>query len=310
MYKYVIKRILLIIPILLGVTFVVFTIINFTPGDPARTILGATADQEAVDRLTEQLGLNEPFLIRFYNYMKGIILEGDFGVSYTSQRPVFEEIWANFPYTFCLTLYSTILYVLIGIPAGVYSAVRQYSPGDNVIRVTAMLLAAMPTFWLGLIAIMAFSLYLNWLPASGVDSWTGYIMPVGILGLLHGARLVRTTRTTMLEAIRQDYVRTARAKGAPESTVIWRHAFVNAAQPLIMEVGISFGAMMGGTVLTESVFSLPGLGNLSLKAIQAKNTPMVLACTIFLSAIYCLSVVIVDIISAYVDPRVKARYTK
>lgn len=310
MYKYVIKRILMVIPILLGVTILVFTIINFIPGDPGRMILGISAEQSDVDKLNHELGYDKPFATRLATYIVKVVTKFDFGNSYMTNEPVIKEIAANFKYTFKFTLLGTALYVLIGIPLGVMSAIKQYSALDNVMRVMAMLIASFPGFWLGMLGILVFSLKLGWLPSNGVDTWSHYVLPVTIFGVSNAASLLRLTRTTMLEAIRQDYVRTARAKGASERTVIWKHAFKNVMLPLIMTVGVSFGSMMGGTVLTETIFSMPGLGNLALTAMRSKDIPLVMATTLFLSAIFCLMVLLVDIISAFADPRVKAKYSE
>lgn len=310
MIRYVCKRLLLTLPILLGVTFIVFTIINITPGDPGRRILGVTATQEAVDQLNHELGYDKPFFPRFVDYVKNIVLHFDFGISYQSKQPALDNILANFKYTFRLTLLCTCFYMLIGLPLGVASAVKQYSAFDNVSRVICICMGAFPSFWIAMISVLVFSLWLGWLPPSGVDGWQNYILPVGVMGLLHASSLQRLTRTIMLESIRQDYVRTARAKGASERTVIWKHAFANALLPIINSIGVTFGAMLGGAVLIESVFSMPGLGQVGIKAITSKDIPLVMANTLFLSAIFCLIVLFIDVISAFADPRVRAKYTK
>lgn len=308
MARYVIKRILLLIPLVFCVVFLVFSIMNAIPGDPGRAILGITATQEEVDALNEQLGYNQPFFSRFWDYIVSICTHFDFGESYASGEAVTRIIAVNFPYTFRLTMLGVALYVVVGIPLGVLSAVKQYSLVDNVIRVMAMLLAAFPGFWLSMLCMLVFSLWLNWLPAEGVDSWKSYILPVVTFALSYAAGLMRTTRTNMLESIRQDYVRTARAKGASERTVIWQHAFKNAMLPIINSVGISIGAFMGGTLITESIFQIPGIGNIVYAAIQTKDVPVVMGVTILLSLIFCFMVLLVDVVSAFVDPRVKARY--
>lgn len=310
MTRFVIKRILLLIPLIFCVVFLVFAIMNITPGDPGRAILGIAATQEEVDALNEQLGYHQPFLLRFANYIKDICLHFDFGSSYSSGEAVTKIIAVNFPYTFKLTMLGVALYVVIGIPLGVLSAVKQYSAADNIIRVMAMLMAAFPNFWLSMLGLLIFSLWLNWLPAEGVDSWMSYILPVTCFALSYSANLMRTTRTNMLESIRQDYVRTARAKGASERTVIWQHAFKNAMLPIINSVGVSIGAFMGGTLITESIFQIPGIGSIVYAAIQTKDIPVVMGITIFLSLIFCFMVLLVDVVSAFVDPRVKARYRR
>lgn len=308
MKTYIIKRILGIFIMMLGVTFIVFTIVNITPGDPARQILGISATQEAVDQLNHELGYDQPFFTRYFHYMKDIVTRFDFGNSYKSGEAVVKEISVNFIYTFRLTIMGIGLYALIGIPLGILSAVKQYTAVDNIMRVMAMIIAAFPGFWLSMLLILIFSLYLGWVPSSGVGSWQCYILPLLGFAIPSSASLLRLTRTTMLETIRQDYVRTARAKGASERTVIWQHAFKNAMLPIIMTVGINIGVMMGGTIVTETVFSMPGLGSLAYNALLAKDVPLLMGTTIFLSFIFCVIVLLVDIISAYVDPRVKIRY--
>ncbi|MCI7742776.1 MAG: ABC transporter permease [Clostridiales bacterium] len=309
MGKYIAKRLLLIVPILLGVTIIVFTIINAIPGDPGRRLLGPAATQEQVDALNESLNYDKPFLERLGKYLSDIA-HLDFGESYQDGEPVFRKIVLNFPYTLRLAILQTVCYSILGITLGVFSAVKQYSLADNVIRVISIALAAFPGFWVYMVALLVFSLYLGWVPSSGADSWLCYILPVGCAAVLSASSLQRLTRTTMLEAIRQDYVRTAKAKGCAAGTVIWKHAFLNAMLPILNQVGINFGYLLGGTVIAESVFGMPGLGTVIITAINAKDVPMVMACTIFLAAIFCVLVVALDVISALVDPRIKAKLVK
>ncbi|MBQ9535731.1 MAG: ABC transporter permease [Clostridia bacterium] len=308
MWKYVLKRLLLIIPILLGVVFIVFAIMSLTPSDPGRLILGISASQESVDQLNDQLGYNRPFMTRFLDYVKEAFLKFEFGNSYNSGKPVVREIMNNFPTTLKMVVISTVLYSIIGITLGVFSAVKQYSAGDNILRVASMAVAAFPQFWLAMMGILVFSLYLGWLPSNGIDNWKSWILPIGLYSLSASAPLLRLTRTIVLEQIRQDYVRTVRAKGAPEKRVIWKHVFKNSALPIINTVGVQFGASLGGMVVMESVYSLPGVGNLALTAMRQKDMPLIMGCTIFMAAIFCLMVLVVDIVSAYSDPRVKAKY--
>ena len=309
MTKYVIKRLLLIIPIVLGVAIIVFTIINIIPGDPGRRMLGPMATQRQVDLLNDQLGYHLPFYQRLGNYLKDLV-RFQFGNSYKDGTPVITKIMNNFPYTLKLAVLQTVLYSIIGITLGVLSAVKQYSALDNIVRVISIALAAFPSFWVYMIALLVFSLYLGWLPSSGADSWLCYVLPVGCAGILSASSLQRLTRTTMLEAIRQDFVRTARAKGCAEGTVIWKHAFLNAMLPVLNQIGISFGMLLGGTVIAESVFGMPGLGTVIITAVNSKDVPMVMAATVFLAAIFCTLVVLLDVITAMVDPRAKAKLTK
>lgn len=309
MTRYIIKRLLLVIPIVLGVTVIVFCIINAIPGNPGRRMLGPMASQEQVDLLNEQLGYTLPFFQRLWVYLVDVVTF-NFGTSYQDGTLVMHKIMLNFPYTLKLAVLQTLGYSVIGIGLGVFSAVKQYSIGDNIIRVISIALAAFPGFWVYMIAMLVFSLYLGWLPPSGVDGWTSYIMPVGCAAILSASSLQRLTRTTMLEAIRQDYVRTARAKGCSNETVIWRHAFMNAMLPILNQIGINFGYLLGGTVIAESIFGMPGLGTVIINAVNAKDVPVVMACTIFLAAIFSVLVVLLDLLSALADPRVKAKLVK
>ena len=309
MTRYIIKRLLLVIPIVLGVTVIVFCIINAIPGNPGRRMLGPMASQEQVDLLNEQLGYTLPFFQRLWVYLVDVVTF-NFGTSYQDGTLVMHKIMLNFPYTLKLAVLQTLGYSVMGIGLGVFSAVKQYSIGDNIIRVISIALAAFPGFWVYMIAMLVFSLYLGWLPPSGVDGWTSYIMPVGCAAILSASSLQRLTRTTMLEAIRQDYVRTARAKGCSNETVIWRHAFMNAMLPILNQIGINFGYLLGGTVIAESIFGMPGLGTVIINAVNAKDVPVVMACTIFLAAIFSVLVVLLDLLSALADPRVKAKLVK
>lgn len=309
MIKYVVKRLLLLIPVILGVLLIVFSIMNLTPSSPGRLILGIQASEEDVAKLDHDLGYDKPFAVRFTDYVVNA-LKGDFGKSYRTSRPVAEEINNRFPTTLRLAILAVITSVLIGVPLGVLSAVKQYSFLDLISTVTALFMASVPGFWLGLMMMLLFSLKLGWTPVSGAESWSSYILPTLTLAIPSSASLLRLTRSTMLETIRQDYIRTARAKGVKEGHVIFRHALKNALLPLITSVGMHFGGLLGGTVLIESVFSFPGLGSKMLSAIRDKDVPMVTGCTVFLAVLFCLIMLVVDLLYAYVDPRVKARYSK
>jgi len=309
MHKYVLRRLLLLIPTLLAVIFIVFTILALTPGSPGRLMLGPLAAPEDVDRLNETLGFNRPFIVRFIDYVRGVVTL-DFGNSYSTGQPVYREIFARFPTTLIISVIGVLGMALIGIPLGVLSAVKQYSFIDGFSTAMAMLLAAIPGFWLGLLLMLYFSLNLGWFPATGIDSWRNFVLPALTVSLPGAAYALRMTRTTMLESIRQDYVRTARAKGATEKRVIWGHSLKNALLPVITSLGMGFGSMLGGTILIESVFAMPGLGTLTVNAIRSKDIPVVMGSVIFLAFMFCLIMLIVDIIYAFVDPRIKARYVK
>ncbi len=309
MGRYTIRRFVLVIPLVLCVTIIVFLLINSVPGDPGRKILGMGASEEQVNALNESLGYNRPLTTRLVSYLSGI-LRMDFGKSYQNGEPVLGILRGSFPYTLKIAVFTTLLYSVLGISLGVLSAVKQYSALDNIVRVVSICLSAFPGFWVYMFSILVFSLYLGWLPSFGVATWQGYILPVAVGGILSASSLQRLTRTTMLESIRADYVRTARAKGLAETQVVWKHAFLNAVLPIINQVGINFGYMLGGTVITESIFTIPGLGTIMINGIMAKDVPIVMGCTVFLSLIFCVLVVLLDVLAAAVDPRVKAKLAK
>lgn len=310
MYRYVIKRLLLTIPVLIGAIFLVYAIMALTPGDPGTLILGITADKEDIAALNSELGFDKPFLVRFFNYLKDIVLHFDFGDSYRTRTPVFNEILQRFPYTFYLALGSIALSSIIGISLGILSAVKQYSFVDSFFTVMAMFFAAIPGFWFGLMLMLLFSLKLGWLPSSGVDSFASFVLPTVTLSLSGAAGLMRLTRSTMLETVRQDYIRTARAKGASERTVIWKHALKNALLPVITSLGMDFGASLGGAIIIETVFGMPGLGTYIVTSIRQKDIPAVLAATLLLSVLFCIIMLVVDLLYAFIDPRIKAKYAK
>lgn len=309
MYKYVLKRLLLLIPVLIGVTFIVFFIMSFTPGDPARIMLGESAPPEAVEKLRAEMGLDDPFLVQYFRFITNA-LKGDFGKSYTTKRPVFDEILSRFPNTLVLAVTGVALAVLMGIPVGIISATRQYSLTDSISMIVALLGVSMPNFWLGLMLILTFSVALGLLPSSGFSDLSSLILPTFTLGTGSAAIITRMTRSSMLEVIRQDYIRTARAKGVLEKKVINKHALKNALIPVITVIGLQFGALLGGAVLTETVFSWPGVGRLMVDAIRQKDTPTVLASVVFLATAFSFVNLIVDILYAYVDPRIKSQYSK
>ncbi len=310
MVKFILKRVLLMIPVLFGVIFIVFTINRLTPGDPTLTILGADAQPEEYEQLREELGLNDPFLVQFFNYVKGIVTKFDLGMSYTTRRSVTTEIVERFPTTLLLGLLGVFITILVGIPFGVISATKQGSPLDYIVTLISLFFASMPSFWLALMMMLLFSLKLQWLPASGLDTWLGFIMPCMALGLSPVATVTRLTRSSMLEVIRQDYIRTARAKGISEYTVIVRHALRNALIPVITNVGIQLGHIMAGSVVIESIFGIAGIGTLMVTAINMKNYPVVQGCVLFLSISVCVINLIVDLVYSVVDPRIKAQIVK
>ncbi len=310
MHRYVVKRLLLTIPVLIGAIFLVYAIMALTPGDPGTLMLGMTADKEDIDALNHELGYDQPFLVQFVNYLGNVVLHFDFGDSYRTRTPVFNEILQRFPTTLYLALIAIALSSVFGISLGILSAVKQYSVIDNAFTVMAMFFAAIPGFWFGFMLMMLFSLQLGWLPSNGIDTWQAFILPSVTLSVGGAANLMRLTRSTMLETVRQDYINTARAKGASERTIIWKHALKNALLPVITTLGMSFGASLGGAIIIESVFAMPGIGTYIVTAIRQKDLPAVLAATILLSVLFCLIMLIVDLLYAFIDPRIKAKYAK
>ena len=295
------------IPIILGVTFVIFFMTYITPGDPAQLTLGEAAPPEAVEALREEMGLNDPFLVRYVNYVINM-LQGDLGNSFVTTRGVVTEIMDRFPTTLRLAFYGTILSVIIGIPLGIISATKQYSIFDNAATAAGLLGVSIPNFWLGLMLIILFSINLGWLPPSGLATPQAWILPVITLGTGSAAMVMRITRSSMLEVIRQDYIRTARAKGQKESVIIWKHALRNAMIPVVTAVGLDFGFLLGGAVLTESIYALPGLGRFMVDSIRTRDFPIIQGGVLFMAIVFSLVNLLVDILYAYIDPRIKSQY--
>lgn len=310
MIRYMRKRLLGMIPVLIGVTFIIFTIMHFTPGDPARIILGDMATEKDIELFNETNGLNKPFLTQYFNYLKKIVTQGDLGTSYVTKQPVSKEIIARFPTTFWLAFMSIIFASIFGVIVGVISAVKPYSWFDTIVTPLSLVGIATPTFWLGMMLIILFSVNLKWLPPSGFKTVAHWILPTIALGVNAAARIMRITRSSMLEVIRQDYIRTARAKGTKEIVVVLKHALRNSFIPIVTVIGLSFGRQLGGAVLTETIFSIPGLGKLMVDAIKAKNFPMVQGGVLFIAFIMIMVNIIIDLIYAFVDPRIKSQYTK
>lgn len=304
MGKYITKRLLYMIPVLIGIVLIVFTIMYLSPGNPAKMILGERAPQEQVDQLEHELGLDLPYIQQFWNYLKGL-LHGDFGTSYQLRMPVFDIIKRCFPLTLKLTTLTMLFAVAIGMPVGILSAVKQYSALDACSVVFALLMASIPAFWLGMLLMLLFSLQLGWFPSSGYEGIRWLILPAITLGCINCATIMRMTRSSMLEVIRQDFIRTARAKGAAEKRVIFRHALKNAIIPVITVVGNAFGSSLGGAVVTETVFGLPGMGTQIVTSIRQKDNPVVLASVIVIAVAFSLVNLVVDILYTCVDPRIR-----
>ena len=307
MYKYIIKRFLMVIPVIIGVTFTIFTIMNLSPGDPVDFILGDGATHEAKEALRERLGLNEPFLIRYGNFIINAF-QGDLGVTYAAQRSVSDEIFTRFPNTLQLAVMGLIIAVFFGVSLGIVSAVKQYSLIDNGATIFGILFVSLPNFWLGMMLVILFAVNLGWLPPSGFDRPSQWVLPAITLGTGQMALIMRMSRSSMLEVIRQDYIRTARAKGQKERVVILRHALRNALIPVTTYIGLLFGWLLGGAILTETIFSINGVGRLMVQSMRARDIPIVLGGVTILSVVFTLVNLLVDILYAYLDPRIKAQY--
>ena len=293
-----------LIPVIMGVTLLVFVIMQLAPGNPARMILGEMATPEQVAALEEEMGLNKPLLVRYFNYMLNF-LRGDMGTSYYKSTSVVSEVMSRFPYTAKLAGVAAILTLIMSIPIGVMAAVKQNSVFDNASLVVTLLGISMPVFWLGLLLIITFSLKLDLFPTGGADTWKSYIMPGFCLAFSNMSTMARTTRSSMLETIRQDYVRTAAAKGVPRKAVILRHAFRNALIPTITVLGIQMSQLLGGSVVVETVFAWPGVGRLMIDSISSRDTPMVLGCIVLLTILFSVLNLVIDLCYAVADPRIK-----
>ncbi|MEQ8757761.1 MAG: ABC transporter permease [Coleofasciculus sp. G1-WW12-02] len=334
MTHYIIKRLLNLLPVLLGITLLVFLFLHLIPGDPATVMLGERATPEQVEALREQLGLNQPLPLQYLTFINNL-LHLDFGTSIISGIPIIDEIITRFPATFELSLAAMIVAVILGIPAGVLAAVYKNRPADNITMIGSLLGVSMPVYWLGLLLIYLFAITLNWFPPSGRISIeaglsfqpiTGFylldailkldinllqdvlshlILPALTLGTIPLAILARITRSSLLEVLSQDYIRTARAKGIPERWVILRHGLKNALLPVVTIIGLQFGTLLGGAILTETIFSWPGIGSWIYEGILARDYPIVQGGVVVISIIFVLVNLVVDISYALVDPRIK-----
>ena len=307
MLRYIGKRLLLLIPVLLGISLVVLILIDITPGDPARMMLGTQATQEQVDELREQLGLNDPLPIRYVRFLWNV-LHGDFGTSLMSKRPVVDEMLERFPYTLKLVTLGTVLSVLIGIPVGVFAATHQHTWKDNGSMFLAMISVSMPSFWFALLLIHYFGVKLRWLPIMGIASWKGWVLPCAAMALGLTALIARQMRSDLLEVVRQDYITTARAKGLTERKVIYRHALKNAMIPVIMVIGGVFGSSLGGSLIAEVIYSIPGLGQYTLTGLSNRDYPVIQSSVLIISAMFAIIILLVDVIFALVDPRIRSQY--
>jgi peptide/nickel transport system permease protein len=311
--KYSLKRILELIPTIFVVVFIVFVVTRVIPGDPAAVMLGPQASVEAVEELRENLGLNDNIFVQFGRYLKGV-MQGDLGKSYYYNQPVTKLISERFPNTLILAIVSIIIGLLVGIPVGVVSATKQYSAFDYISMILALVGISVPIFWLAMMAVLLFSVNLGWLPSVGmgegsfIDILRHLILPSICLATGPTATFARFTRSSMLDITKQDYIKTARSKGLKEKLIIWKHAFKNALPPIITIVGMQFSSLLSGAVLTETIFSWPGLGKLIVDAIQNRDYTLVQGSVVYIAFIYIIVNLVVDICYALLNPKVKASF--
>ena len=312
MFKYILKRILWMIPIILGVTILVFTMMTFCPGDPAEIILGSTATEADLVAKRIELGLDQPFLIRLARYMSDVFLHFDMGNSWTTNINIVSSIAERMPRTIILALVTLFIAYGLGIPLGIMAAIHQNKWQDHFSMILALIGVAIPNFWLALLLIILFSVKLGWLPAMGIGTGIAglkyYILPA-ISNCAGGlANCARQTRSSMLDVIRADYITTARAKGVPERSVITKHALKNALIPIITMMGTTFGRLLGGTMIIETIFTIPGMGSYIIGAVNNRDYPVVQGGSIVIAIAFSIVMLLIDLLYAAVDPRIKAKY--
>ncbi|EST53146.1 peptide ABC transporter [Brevibacillus panacihumi W25] len=311
MANYVIKRLFSMIPVLLVVSIVVFLLVHLVPGDPAAVMLGAEATPQQLAELQEQLGLNKPLAEQFFNWL-GHMLSGDLGHSLVSDKEVLTLLWERLPATMALIMYALLISVVIAIPLGIISAVRHNTRWDYGAMLIALIGVSVPNFWAGLLLIMTFSLHLGWFPSTGYVDVTQNLwkhlehlaLPAFALGFLQAGIVTRMTRSSMLEVLKQDYIRTIRAKGGTEKVVILKHALKNSMIPIITIIGINFGLLLGGTVVVETIFSIPGIGQLLVQSVFNRDYPVIQGVILCVAVIYVLISLVVDLLYAYFDPKI------
>lgn len=307
MLKYILKRLLLIIPVVIGITLFIYLLLDIGMGDPTALILGPDASAEQVAALRAELGLDKSVFVRYFNYMYNAI-QGDLGNSWYNSRPVIDEFLLRLPNTLALAFSALGITIVVGLTFGTLAAVRQNRPIDGITLIFALLFASMPSFWFGLILQIIFCLELQWLPPMGSGTFKHMILPATTLALGTIASQVRMTRSSILDVVNMNYIRTARAKGAGEFRVVFRHVIRNALMPVVTNWGLTFATAFGGTIISETVFSVPGISTFLINAVKVRDFPIVMGTVIIVSVIVALINLIIDIIYAFIDPRVKAGY--
>jgi len=308
MIRYIIKRILMIIPVVLAVAIIIFAVMYFAPGDRASMTLGPGATQEEIYALREQLGLNDPFMVQLGKFLFQTFIKFDFGTSYISGLPVAGELAARFPNTLILALSVIVTQLIIGLPLGMVAAIHRDGVIDHICMLIAVIGISAPAFWIGLELMIIFSLNLNWFPASGVASLACWVLPITANSLRGIAQMARQSRSSMLEVINSDFMVTARAKGVPKGRLYMHYALPNALIPVIQTMGNSFGTSLGGAVIIESVFSIPGIGQYMVEAISSRDYPIIRGTSVVLAIAFSLIMLLVDLAFVFFDPRIKAQY--
>ncbi|MHC0038441.1 nickel ABC transporter permease [Pseudoneobacillus sp. C159] len=304
MLMFILRRLVQTVPVIIGVTFVVFFIMQLVPGDPAVLLAGEGASKETIEAIREQLGLNRPLFVQYFEYLMNIF-QGDLGVSLKNSQPVLDEILVRLPITLELSFYSILITIILGMSAGIISAVKPYSMQDVGVMLVALIGISLPSFWFGLMLMYFFSVKLQILPVAGWDSLRHVILPALTLGAGGAAIVARMTRSSMLDVIRQDYIRTARSKGLRERLIIYKHALRNALIPVITVVGLQFGSLLGGTVLVESIFAINGLGRMIVDSIKMRDLPMVQGGVLFAALIFVIVNLFVDIFYRFFNKRIE-----
>jgi peptide/nickel transport system permease protein len=302
--QYTLRRILISIPTLIGVLVIVFMMVRLAPGDPAVLLAGEFASPEVIERARARFGLDRSYPEQFVRFISGLV-QGDLGRSTRTNRLVTDDLANFFPNTLELALAAIVVALIVGVPAGVVSALRPNGPLDFGVTFVALLGVSMPVFWFGLLAILFFSVQLGWFPVAGRGTWQHLVLPAITLGLSSTAIIARMTRSSMLEVLNQDFVRTARAKGLPGRSVVLKHALRNALVPVVTVVGLQFGALLAGAVITETVFTWPGIGRLLVDSIRARDYPVVQGSVLLIAVSFVLVNLVVDLIYGFIDPRIR-----
>jgi len=303
-FQFVLRRLLVAIPVLIGVTLITFILVNVVPGDPVLMMLEKRADQATIDRIRHQMGLDRPLPEQYLTFLVKAC-KGDLGESFRYKVPVTDLIRQRFPVTIKLATSAMFVALVIGLGVGILSAVKQYSVVDHASMVGALALVSAPIFWVAILSQIVFGLNLKWLPISGYYGIQYMVLPALVLGVRPAAGIARLTRSSMLEVIRQDYIRTARAKGLAERPVIFKHALKNALIPVVTIIGLELGGLLTGSILTETVFGIPGLGRLAIEGITYRDFPVIQGTVLFTAVVYVLANIIVDISYAFLDPRIR-----